>query len=50
MAVAYRNPLGVDERLIDTHIKRLRKKFMVSDSAFDMIESLYSVGYRFKEA
>jgi two-component system response regulator ChvI len=50
VAVAYRNPLGVDERLIDTHIKRLRKKFMVSDSEFEMIESLYSVGYRFKEA
>jgi two-component system response regulator ChvI len=50
VAVAYNNPLGVDERSIDTHIKRLRKKFMVSDSAFDMIESLYSVGYRFKEA
>jgi two-component system response regulator ChvI len=50
VAVAYNNPLNVDERGIDTHIKRLRKKFIASDSGFDMIESLYSVGYRFKEA
>jgi two-component system, OmpR family, response regulator ChvI len=50
VAVAYNNPLNVDERSIDTHIKRLRKKFTASDSEFDMIESLYSVGYRFKEA
>jgi two-component system, OmpR family, response regulator ChvI len=50
VVVAYNNPLNVDERSIDTHIKRLRKKFMVSDSEFDMIESVYSVGYRFKEA
>jgi two-component system, OmpR family, response regulator ChvI len=50
VAVTYRNPLGVDERLIDTHIKRLRKKFMASDSEFEMIESIYSVGYRFKGA
>ena len=50
VAVAYNNPLNGDERSIDTHIKRLRKKFLVSDSEFDMIESVYSVGYRFKEA
>jgi two-component system response regulator ChvI len=50
VAVAYNNPLNVDERSIDTHIKRLRKKFMASDSEFDMLESLYGVGYRFKEA
>jgi two-component system, OmpR family, response regulator ChvI len=49
LAVAYNNPLNVDERSIDTHIKRLRKKFVASDCEFDMIESLYSVGYRFKE-
>jgi two-component system, OmpR family, response regulator ChvI len=50
VAVTYRNTLGVDERLIDTHIKRLRKKFMASDSEFEMIESIYSVGHRFKGA
>jgi two-component system response regulator ChvI len=31
------------------HIKRLRKKFKQSDVDFDMIETLYGVGYRFKE-
>ena len=50
LGVAYDNPLDVDERSIDTHIKRLRKKLLASDSQFDMIESLYGVGYRFKEA
>jgi two-component system response regulator ChvI len=49
VAVAYRNPLGVDERLIDTHIKRLRKKFMARDSDFDSVQTLYGVGYCFKE-
>ena len=40
----------VDRRAtIDSHIKRLRKKFMASDLEFDMIETLYGVGYRFKE-
>ena len=49
MNVAYDDLANVDERNIDSHIKRLRKKFMASDSQFDMIESLYGVGYRFKE-
>jgi two-component system response regulator ChvI len=40
----------VDERTIDSHIKRLRKKLQASDVGFDMIETLYGVGYRFKEA
>jgi two-component system response regulator ChvI len=50
MDVAYGDPLNVDERNVDTHIKRMRRKFTASDSQFDMIESLYGVGYRFKEA
>jgi two-component system response regulator ChvI len=50
MDVAYGDPLNVDERNVDSHIKRMRRKFMASDSQFDMIESLYGVGYRFKEA
>jgi DNA-binding response OmpR family regulator len=33
-----------------SHVKRLRKKFKAVDDAFDMIETLYGVGYRFKEA
>ena len=49
VGVAYNNPLNVDERSIDTHIKRLRKKFMASDSEFDSVQTLYGVGYRFKE-
>jgi two-component system response regulator ChvI len=39
----------VDERNIDSHVKRLRRKFMASDSQFDMIEALYGFGYLFKE-
>ena len=39
----------VDDRTIDSHVKRLRKKFKASDNEFDMIETLYGVGYRFKE-
>ena len=40
----------VDDRTIDSHIKRLRKKFKMVDDDFEMIETLYGVGYRFKEA
>jgi DNA-binding response OmpR family regulator len=40
----------VDERTIDSHVKRLRKKFNARDTDFDMIETLYGVGYRFKES
>src|SRR5207253_753013 len=42
--------MGADDRTIDSHIKRLRKKFKVVDDDFEMIETLYGVGYRFKEA
>ena len=42
--------MGVNRRgKIDSHIKRLRKRFKASDTEFDMIETLYGVGYRFKE-
>ncbi len=50
MDAAYDDQVYVDDRTIDSHIKRLRKKFKSSDAAFDMIETLYGVGYRFKEA
>ena len=46
---AYGEHIYVDDRTIDSHIKRLRKKFKASDDEFDMIETLYGVGYRFKE-
>ena len=50
MDAAYDDQVYVDDRTIDSHIKRLRKKFVASDAEFDMIETLYGVGYRFKEA
>lgn len=50
MDAAYDDQVYVDDRTIDSHIKRLRKKFKVSDDDFEMIETLYGVGYRFKEA
>jgi two-component system response regulator ChvI len=50
MDAAYDDQVYVDDRTIDSHIKRLRKKFKVVDSEFEMIETLYGVGYRFKEA
>ena len=49
MDAAYDDQVYVDDRTIDSHIKRLRKKFKVEDDDFDMIETLYGVGYRFRE-
>lgn len=49
MDAAYDDQVYVDDRTIDSHIKRLRKKFKVVDDDFDAIETLYGVGYRFKE-
>ncbi len=49
MDAAYDDQVYVDDRTIDSHIKRLRKKFKVADNNFDMIDTLYGVGYRFKE-
>ena len=49
MDAAYDDQVYVDDRTIDSHIKRLRKKFKVTDDDFEMIETLYGVGYRFKE-
>ncbi|HAH08674.1 MAG TPA: DNA-binding response regulator [Alphaproteobacteria bacterium] len=50
MDAAYDDQVYVDDRTIDSHIKRLRKKFKVVDDSFDAIETLYGVGYRFSEA
>ncbi len=50
MDAAYDDQVYVDDRTIDSHIKRLRKKFKLVDDDFEMIETLYGVGYRFKEA
>ncbi len=46
---AYDDNIYVDDRTIDSHIKRIRKKFRMIDPEFGQIETLYGVGYRFKE-
>ncbi len=50
MDAAYGEHIYVDDRTIDSHVKRLRKKFKAADSEFAMIETLYGVGYRYREA
>ena len=45
--IAYSDDVFVDDRTIDSHIKRVRRKFRGVDSQFDSIETLYGVGYRF---
>jgi len=49
MDVAYHDDIYVDDRTIDSHIKRLRRKFRTVDGEFKAIETLYGVGYRFAE-
>ena len=49
MDAAYQDDVYVDDRTIDSHIKRLRRKFRSVDEAFKGIETLYGVGYRFAE-
>jgi two-component system response regulator ChvI len=50
MDAAYGESIYVDDRTIDSHVKRLRKKFKVVDDDFSQIETLYGVGYRYKES
>jgi two-component system response regulator ChvI len=50
MDVAYDDQIYVDDRTIDSHIKRLRKKMRQADDAFSAIETLYGIGYRYNEA
>ncbi|MBO1079861.1 response regulator transcription factor [Roseomonas haemaphysalidis] len=47
---AYGENIYVDDRTIDSHVKRVRKKFRQVDDDFNMIETLYGIGYRYKEA
>lgn len=47
--MAYGENIYVDDRTIDSHIKRIRKKFRNVDSDFAQIETLYGVGYKYKE-
>jgi two-component system response regulator ChvI len=47
---AYGENIYVDDRTIDSHIKRLRKKFRQVDDNFNQFETLYGIGYRYKES
>ena len=49
MDVAYDDQIYVDDRTIDSHIKRLRKKMRAVDSQFSCIETLYGIGYRYSD-
>jgi two-component system response regulator ChvI len=49
MDAAYQDDIYVDDRTIDSHIKRVRRKFRQVDPEFDAIETLYGAGYRFSE-
>ena len=49
MDAAYGEHIYVDDRTIDSHIKRLRKKFRLVDEDFGHIETLYGIGYRYRE-
>jgi two-component system response regulator ChvI len=49
MDAAYDDHVYVDDRSVDSHIKRLRKKFKAVDDTFDLVETLYGIGYRYRE-
>jgi two-component system, OmpR family, response regulator ChvI len=49
MDAAYQDDVYVDDRTVDSHIKRIRRKFRVVDPQFDAIDTLYGAGYRFSE-
>jgi len=49
MDAAYGENIYVDDRTVDSHIKRLRRKFKAVDDDFTQIETLYGIGYRYKE-
>jgi two-component system response regulator ChvI len=46
---AYGDSIYVDDRTIDSHVKRIRKKFKQTDNEFQQIETLYGIGYRYKD-
>ena len=43
---AFNETLGKEDRVIDSHIKRIRKKFISVDPQFDLIKTIYGVGYK----
>ena len=49
MDVADDDQIYVDDRTIDSHIKRLRKKMRMADDSFSAIETPYGIGYRYNE-
>ncbi|WP_082337242.1 response regulator transcription factor [Porphyrobacter sp. AAP60] len=50
MDAAYPDDVFVDDRTVDSHIKRMRRKFKLVDPAFDAIDTLYGAGYSFTDA
>ena len=46
MDIAYREDTDIEDRTIDSHVKRIRKKFKKIDSNFSAIETRYGSGYR----
>ena len=48
MDAAYGESIFLDDRTIDSHIKRLRRKMRAHDAEFDQIETLYGIGYKYK--
>jgi two-component system response regulator ChvI len=50
MDAAYHDDIYVDDRTIDSHIKRVRRKFREVDGEFEQIETLYGIGYRYRDA
>ena len=49
MDAAYPDDVFVDDRTVDSHIKRMRRKFRAVDKTFSAIETLYGAGYSFNE-
>ena len=49
LAEAYPEDTFVSDRTIDSHVKRLRRKFEAVDPAFDLVETVYGLGYRWRE-
>jgi two-component system response regulator ChvI len=49
MQDAYPDRVSVSDRTIDSHVKRIRRKFQAIDPAFDAIEGVYGAGYRYRQ-
>ena len=49
MSAVYGDHAHVHGRIIDSHVKRLRKKMRTVDQSFDAIETVYGIGYRFTD-